>query len=170
MKNTLINIYTYVTYLFLICRPDSLSLPGQSLLDVLDDIEYQMTQGSQPETLNCRVCITDDEEQKSAVIVPSKSLEGGEYDMVEEDGNVNDRGDNISESAGFDHVTKQSYDNEEGYKIIEGYVLCFHAHFNKKWNKYKAFTDISIKQINNLSHVKLICTFNFIDIIHIKRN
>ncbi|XP_052065588.1 protein artemis-like [Mytilus californianus] len=92
-------------------RPQSLSLPGQSLLDALDDHEFQASQGSQSEALECRVCLPDDDEQTTAVVVPTKSLEAGEYKIEEEtsDDSEGDTAganrDDVVDSIGFDHNT-----------------------------------------------------------------
>ncbi|VDI00864.1 DNA cross-link repair 1C protein, partial [Mytilus galloprovincialis] len=92
-------------------RPQSLSLPGQSLLDALDEHEFQESQGSKSDALECRVCIDDDDEQTSAVVVPTKSLEAGEYKIPEKEGSDYSEGDksganrdDVVDIIGFDTI------------------------------------------------------------------
>ncbi|XP_071155686.1 protein artemis-like [Mytilus edulis] len=93
-------------------RPQSLSLPGQSLLDALDEHEFQESQGSKSDALECRVCIDDDDEQTTAVVVPTNTLEAGEYKIAEEEASDNSEGDtsgankdDVVDNIDFDHDT-----------------------------------------------------------------
>lgn len=103
-----------------------MSLPGESLLAALDDHDSQVSQGSDPEPLTCRVCIEDDEEQLSAVVVPSSQLDEDDYKNVEEESCKNGKDENDSGAKG-DNPGERHYkeiaDEEESCPIKEGYKL-----------------------------------------------
>lgn len=106
------NLYLWFEIILYFSRPQSLSLPGQSLLDALDEHEFQESQGSKSDALECRVCIDDDDEQTTAVVVPTNTLEAGEYKIPEEEASDNSEGDtsgankdDVVDNIDFDHDT-----------------------------------------------------------------
>jgi len=110
-----------------------LSLPGESLLAALDDYDTQVSQGSDPEPLACRVCLADDEEQLSAVVVPSSQLDEDDYKNVEEESCQNDKNEDDSRAKGDnpgESVGKEIADEEEFCPLKEGYTLCLNFKVN----------------------------------------
>jgi hypothetical protein len=124
MKSFLLQLYKFCCDL--IFRQESLSLPGESLLAALDNHDSQVSQGSDPdEPLTCRVCLANDEEQLSAVVVPSSQLDEDDYKNVEEESCKNDKneedsrakGDNPGESVGKEIADEKFCPIKEGYAL-----------------------------------------------------